>query len=115
MGSSSIVWGTAPQDGMIRVRFPVDSLRILKWSVSSEFSIPGVHSACNNNENQGISLGSRPGRTAESSTVLAVPKAKTSLETEHYIHPHSLDQFLRKSITFTFIYSALYYFIQPTA
>ena len=72
---------------------PVFDSRRSPWKTSSgfiivvAFSSPGVHSASNRNECQGILLGGkmRPASGADSSAILAVPNAKARMEAQHSI------------------------------
>ena len=76
----------------------------------SAFRNPGVHSASNRNEYQGISLRGklRPAHRTDSSAVLVVPNIKVKLEAQHFIRTLSFHEMLRESFTFTFTSPNIY-------
>ena len=81
----AVGWGTTPQNGRLWVLFPEILL-----SVFSSFD---VHSACNRNEYQGLSLGAkvRPAPRADNSAVLVVLNVKVRMESQDFISPLSLN------------------------
>jgi hypothetical protein len=73
----------------------------LEIFVLSAFSKPGVHSAYNTNEYQGISLGVKCGRRVELTALPSVvSNVKVRMLAQHSIPLVSLHDLLRESFTF---------------
>jgi hypothetical protein len=84
--NGEVIWGTAPQDGRFRVRFPVQSLEIFKRPIPSVH----IHQPCvplsfwQKWVPRNVLAGKvRPILTADNSAVPVVPNVKIRLEAQH--------------------------------